>query len=88
VSAGIKGVCHHARLIFFFLNRWVLLSGGYHFPSSFLYYSISYMHYNKSGLNFFILEDSLFFFWKDLFYVYEYTVAVQIVMSLHVVVGN
>jgi hypothetical protein len=27
-------------------------------------------------------------FFKDLFYVFEYTVAVQMVMSLHVVVGN
>ena len=31
-----------------------------------------------------------FFFFKDLFiyFIYEYTVAVQMVVSLHVVVGN
>jgi hypothetical protein len=32
--------------------------------------------------------DSFFFFKIYLFYVYEYTVAVQMVVSLHLVVGN
>ena len=36
-----------------------------------------------------IFKQKHFFFLKiDLFYVYEYTVAVRMVVSLHVIVGN